>query len=92
MKKADSPVSIPECFGSTDPLNLCNSSWEEEPEGGFFELLEEGGIPKISLSPVKPKIYRNEVINGIPDGEMKWKLVKGDIPKCNLTLRDPRIK
>ena len=90
----DSSVDIPDCFGSTDPLHLCNSSWEEEPEAGFIKLLEVAGIPKIPLSPVKPKIYENEVevINGIPNREMKWKLIKVDIPKHNLALRDPRVK
>ena len=90
----DSAVDIPDCFGSTDPLHLCNSSWEEEPEGGFIELVEEAGIPKIPLSPVKPRINENgvEVINGIPSGEMKWKLIKVDIPKHNLAIRDPRVK
>ena len=90
----DSSVDIPDCFGSTDPLHLWNSSWEEETEGGFIELLEEAGIPKIPLNPVKPRIDGNEVevINGIPDGEMKWKLLKVDIPKRNLALRDPHVK
>ena len=46
------------------------------------------------LREVKPKIYENEVeaINGIPNGEMKWKLIKVDIPKSNLVLRDPCVK
>ena len=56
----DSPVSIPDCFASTDPLHLCDLSWEKEPEGGFIETLDEAGIPNISLSSVKLKICENE--------------------------------
>ena len=54
VKKADSPVNIPECFGSTDRLHL-DSSWEEEPEGDFIELLEEVGVTNIPLSPIRPQ-------------------------------------
>ena len=93
IKKAESPVSIPECFGSTDPLHL-DSSWEEEPEGGFIELLEEVGVTKTLLSLIAPATCNDEapLINGITDKRIPWKLIAIDIPAKDRKLRDPRIK
>ena len=52
-RPTDSPVDMPDCFGSTDPLHLCDSSWKEEPAGGFIKLLDEAGDTNIPLTPVK---------------------------------------
>ena len=92
IKKAESPVSIPECFGSTDPLHL-DSSWEEEPKG-FIELLEEVGVTKIPLSLIEPATCNDEapLINGITDKRIPWKLIAIDILAKDRKLRDPRIK
>ena len=93
VKKADSPVNIPECFGSTEPLHL-DSSWEEEPEGGFIELLEEVGVTNIPLSPIRPVTCDQEapLINGISDKRIPWKLIAIDISTKDRKLRDLRVK
>ena len=93
VRKADSPVNIPECFGSADPLHL-DSSWEEEPEGGFIELMEEVGVTNIPLSPLRSATCDQEapVINGIVDKRVPWKLIPIDIPTKDRKLRDPHIK
>ena len=71
-----------------------DSSWEEEPEGGFNELLEEVSVTKIPLSPIRPATCNNEapLINGIMDKRIPWKLIAIDIPAKDRKLRDPHIK
>ena len=72
-----------------------NSSWGEESEGGFIDLLEEVGVTNIPLSPIRLATCDSEapLINGITEKRIPWKLVAIDIPAIkDIKLRDPCMK
>ena len=101
--RGDYSVPVPENLDSVDPLGLDadvspektvqeDSDWEKEPEEGFLILDDPDRTPIIPLVAKEAggEGTSQEVICGMPQRPMVWKLIPVDITRDDHT-RDPRL-
>ena len=88
QKKSDEEIQLPNDLHSTNPLGLdmtiCNdqpkevmSEWQQEPEGGFIELVEEEDEEEV----IEARLGRGS--------EIAWQLIQVEVPPpLPMLLRD----